>query len=53
MTARRPPTTRCPSTPEFASLDRSLVLLNGVLSAPFQDYLRQQVATRPTGSTTC
>jgi carboxypeptidase C (cathepsin A) len=32
-----------PEHPEFASLDRSLVLLNGVLAAPFQDYLRQQV----------
>ncbi len=32
-----------PEHPEFASLDRSLQLLNGVLSAPFQDYLRQQV----------
>lgn len=32
-----------PEHPEFATLDRSLLLLNGVLSAPFQDYLRQKV----------
>ena len=32
-----------PERAEFAALDRSLVLLNGVLAAPFQDYLRQQV----------
>lgn len=28
---------------EFASLDRSLQVLNGVLAAPFHDYLRQKV----------